>query len=287
MPTCKKSFAQVAFTLIAGATWILAAVGSRVHASPARVTAQDTAALLRELDDRAAAAGSAAPRLTWPARIGLARLENGAISPIPAAEWTLWRDTRARINPQFGALEPVSALAAQSITRDALSGSAHDAITNLRLGAARQHLDALLIYEVAVDASVENTELTVLDATIVGAWWFPTHRAHATAHATATLIDVRTGLSYGSALGSAQDVRNTTMLGSQERVYQQREDTTRRAVAALAVDAENVIASLSRSARSASEREWSDSAAPGPESAPTERGRTASPPAEDVEAFWK
>ncbi len=206
----------------------------------------DTATLLRELDQRAAAAANARPSVAFPARIGIARLESGRVTAMPPEEWEAWRRLGQQTGPDVAVFSPVSALVAQSLTPTPLSRTPHDAISHLRLAAAREQLDLVLLYDVTIDHTLDRTEATLLDATIVGAWLFPTHRSHATAHASGTLIDVRSGLGYGSALGQARDVCSATLLGSQDKLHEQRIRVARKAVAELAPEMGRLLGHVSR-----------------------------------------
>jgi hypothetical protein len=254
--------------------------------APSDAPAIDTGTLLRGLDQRAAAAGSARPHLAFPARIGIARLEDGAVTPIPADEWSHWRALRDQMSPAIGELTPVSPIVAQSLTTAQVSSTPHDAITNLRLAAAREQLDALLLYEISTTHSLEGTELALLDATIVGAWWFPTYKSHTTTHASATLIDVRSGLAYGSAIGNASDVSSATRLGSDEKIHRQRAATTRKSVAALAPEVGSMLTRLTQSPP----RHYTPGETPAP--APVARPQPAGadtvipPPAGSGDSFW-
>lgn len=266
------------------------------HPSSQDTVRIDTATLLRDLDQRAAAAASARPSFSLPARIGIARIENGVITPIPPEEWTTWQALRQQMSPAIGELSPVTALVAQSLTTGGVSGTPHDAITHLRLAAAREQLDLILLYDVSTVHTLERTEASFLDITIVGAWAFRTHKSHATAHASATLIDVRSGLSCGSAIGNATDVCSAALLGSEEKLYRQRALVMRRAVSTLSTEVGGLMDRLAQSP--APQRTWHDDAArrttasrdsviatrPAPRA---DHGDTViEPPAESGASFW-
>lgn len=291
-PTPHRLLAAILFAAALGST--VACGGEPRRSPPAGRSPHevDTAILLRELDLRAQVAASARPGFAFPARIGLARVENGAITAIPADEWAHWRSLRDRLPPRIGEITPVTSLVAQSLTTAPVSRTPHDSITNLRLAAAREQLDAILLYEVATTQSLENTELTLLDATIVGAWWFPTHRSHLASQASATLIDVRSGLAYGSVIGHATDVCSATMLGSEEKLARQRAATVRKSVATLTGEVDALFTRLAQSPRSAPIRSAAPAAVPiGPERAsprPTaDEDRIIPPPTDNGgDAFW-
>lgn len=105
-------------------------------------------------DELVQKAASIEPTLSLPARIGLARLEAGRLTSIPPHEAEVWRDIASRY-PDIGqtlAIDPFLAeLTARAILpqdKRALRSDAGDLITRIRLGAARQHVDAVLIYEI-------------------------------------------------------------------------------------------------------------------------------------------
>lgn len=249
--------AHVAILVAAVACNVLTTTAGERTGSPTfarSVGETDTARILRELDLRAAAAASARSHLQLPLRIGVARMENGVFTPMPAGEWNSWLSLRRSLDPQLATLSPVTSLVAQSLTPEAVSPTPHAALSNIRLAGAREHLDAVLVYDVSVAGSVRDTEVTLLDATILGAWLFPTHRSHLTASTSAALIDVRSGLACGSAVAVAEDDCSTTLLGSGEKRFRQREHTVNRAVARLAPEVAAVIQRLA-SGRATSQSE--------------------------------
>lgn len=264
----------------------------RPHTPPAAAPRVDTTTLLRDLDQRTAAAASARPHLTFPARIGVARIAEGTVTAIPADEWSAWQALRDQMGPAFGELTPVSPIVAQSLTTTPISSTPHDAITHLRLAAAREQLDAILLYEISTTHSLEQTELALLDATIVGAWLFPTHKSHITAHAAATLIDVRSGLAYGSAIGNSSDACSAALLGSEEKIHRQRAATTRKSVAALTPEVGTMMARLAQTPpRHSRPDEIPNPASPSAQ-APVAKPQAAStdrfipPPPEPGDSFW-
>ena len=68
----------------------------------------------------------------------------------------------------------------------------------IRLAGARQHLDAVLIYEVDATADSKNNPLSLADWTIIGAFVLPSQDVKAQGVAQAILLDVRNGYHYGS-----------------------------------------------------------------------------------------
>jgi len=105
-------------------------------------------------DDLVRRAASVEPLLRLPARIGLARIENGTLTTIPSSEAVEWHQLGDR-HQHLGALVPVDPFLANYVQqtilpqdRTLLRRDAHGLLTKIRLGAARQHMDAVLIYEI-------------------------------------------------------------------------------------------------------------------------------------------
>lgn len=173
------------------------------------------------LNEEIRAAAAVEPILTFPARIGLARIENGQLTPIPQAEADHWIETAERLGPKFGEFVPVSPLIA-TLAAGASADYRYDArveaiVHKIRLGAARQHADAVLIYEVSGKETNESTPLSVADLTIIGMFLMPSRTLEANGVASALLLDVRNGYPYGTATATAEDSGFSTLVGSDER----------------------------------------------------------------------
>ena len=144
------------------------------------------------------------PTLRFPALIGLARIDNGEISAIPAAEAEAWAAATRRLGPTFGTFVPVNRLVAEMVAAPVISHKGgidrlYHAVEKIRLGAARQHLDAVLIYQTHYTADSASNALSIVDWTIIGAFMLPGQSIDATAFASALLVDVRSGYPYGTA----------------------------------------------------------------------------------------
>jgi len=92
-----------------------------------------------------------------------------------------------------------------------------DVVETIRVGAARQHLDAVLIYEVGARARKGANVLALGDLTIIGAAILPSHNIKAQGVAQALLIDVRNAYPYGTAQADADISRLSVAFGSYER----------------------------------------------------------------------
>jgi hypothetical protein len=191
------------------------------------------------------------PALQFPARLGLARIEHGNLTEIPAAEKQAWLDLREKLGPSFGEFIPLSTFVAEMVytaqptRRDGFASNStlRETIDRIRLGAARQHLDAVLIYEVALESEMNATGWSLLDWTIIG-MSAQTHRAHATAHSSALLIDVRNGYPYGTAGAVAQNETAAAVYGSEEKLRDQRLKVTGAAVNNLTPHIETMLRRL-------------------------------------------
>lgn len=148
-------------------------------------------------------AASVEPLLQFPARIGLAKLQNGNLVSITEEEADHWARFAAR-HRALGDFVPVNPVLME-FTNAALArryGEKHrpkDVATRLRIGAARQHLDAVLIYEVALNSRERGTPFSVTEITVLGGAILPTRDLEASGVANALLLDVRNGYPYGSA----------------------------------------------------------------------------------------
>lgn len=143
-------------------------------------------------------AASVEPLLTFPATVGLARIENGYLTPIPADEAEMWLAFGAR-HAGYGSFTPINPIVAEYAASTITGNAPHDVTMKIRLGAARQHMDAVLIYEVATRSRSDNTGIAFADLTVLGGAILPTRDLKAGGVATALLLDVRNGYPYGTA----------------------------------------------------------------------------------------
>ncbi|MEM1086132.1 MAG: hypothetical protein AAGH90_00260 [Pseudomonadota bacterium] len=165
------------------------------HLSADRATHSDIDADIRDI-------AAIEPTLDFPARIGLARIEHGRLSAIPADEGYIWQDTLADLGPLYGEFVPVSPLIAASVAkypeRGMASTPATTTIANIRRGAARQHLDFVLVYEVGSSSAEKANALAFADLTVIGMFVLPSRSIDVEASASGLMIDVRTGYPYAT-----------------------------------------------------------------------------------------
>ncbi|MEM8741905.1 MAG: hypothetical protein AAGE13_10455 [Pseudomonadota bacterium] len=165
------------------------------------------------IDQEVVKAASVDPQLQIPGRFGLARIVNGRLTAIPEEEAEQWRGLVAKHTNlgEFVAISPlVAALAAGDACRPYC-----DPIREIRLGAARQHVDAVLVYELGARTEKTNTLLAVADLTIIGGAFLPTRTVSAEGVAQALLLDVRNGYPYGTASALADLSELSPSFGSE------------------------------------------------------------------------
>jgi hypothetical protein len=189
----------------------------------------------KSLNAKVREAAAVEPHLRFPARIGLARIEYGRLAPVPPAEGDAWLALAGRLSPWVGEFVPISPLVASFALAEVAPGEGPNdemrhyypyerryeptdrVVQQIRLGAARQHVDYVLVYEVLGDSRDDLTPLSVLDLSIVGMFLVPSRSLEATSSANAILIDVRNGYPYGTARGTAEDSRLSPNAGSTDR----------------------------------------------------------------------
>lgn len=145
------------------------------------------------------------PVLRFPARIGIIRLKNSMMTNIPESEAGYWQAAQQKLGGGYGEFVPISPMVVRTAAIDGYSYSNNDQLmSQIRLGAARQHLDAVLVYEVFGQETKQGSMMEVLDLTIVGGFIFPSHTRTSQAYSTGMLIDVVQGYPYGTIQGKAE-----------------------------------------------------------------------------------
>jgi hypothetical protein len=188
------------------------------------------------------------PTLRFPARIGIARLGPSGLTAVPSDEAEHWSEVAGRLGAGYGAFIPISPMIAAMVELPQRDGSrtsyARHAIDTIRLAAARQHLDAVLIYEVDGTADAHDTPMSIADWTLIGAFVLPTQKVKAVGVAQAMLIDVRNGYPYGTIQSTAADDHMTTAIGWRDSGAKLKARVEADAVAKLAGEAEGMMREL-------------------------------------------
>lgn len=189
-------------------------------------------------------AARAEPLLRFPARFGLARVQRGRLTSIPAGEAEAWLALIKEAGPLYGEFLPISPLITEFGNAVAGSPGSRGVVDQVRIGAARQQVDAVLIYEVLGQATDRSTPLSVLDLTIVGAFLLPTRLVAGQAVASALLVDVRNGYPYGTATAQGDARGLWSNAGSTGRSQSLREDAELEAVRKLSREVGTMVARL-------------------------------------------
>jgi hypothetical protein len=172
-----------------------------VPAAPSqRVTSADgKQEEMKSIDQRVREVAAVEPILKFPARIGLARIDNGALTNIPAEEAEGWDKVRQKLGSSFGEFVPVNPLVARMVAEGGPSRAQSSGVIDvIRLGAARQHLDAVLIYELISKETSRSNILAAANTTIIGGYVLPSQLNEAQGLGNALLIDVMQGYPYGT-----------------------------------------------------------------------------------------
>lgn len=166
-----------------------------------------------DIDDQVRRVANVEPTLRFPARIGIARIVRGRytsaeLAAPTGAEAEAWAAAVKNLGPGFGEFVPISPLIASMLAPEHRNGyvdNARRVIETARLAAARQHLDAVILYEVDATADSKNNPLSIADWTLIGAFILPSQDVKAQGVANAILIDVRNGYHYGTVHTTADD----------------------------------------------------------------------------------
>jgi hypothetical protein len=180
------------------------------------------------MDAEVREAADVEPILTFPARVGIARIDGGRLSPMPRAEAEAWSAMAEDLGPGWGEFLPISPLIA-ALARKPLSKAEREGygcapqgpcieqtVRDIRLAAARQHVDVVLIYETLSRSEQRTNPLAITWLTLIGFYIAPSESIEADGVAQAVLLDVRNGYTYGYASTTVEDAAATlsTMINS-------------------------------------------------------------------------
>lgn len=204
------------------------------------------------LSDELRAAAAVEPLIEFPARIGVARIENGQLTDIPAGEWDALSSELDNAPGAKNEIIPVSlfvidlaASYSDPVAPDAdRSKARRSIIERLRTGGARQHLDAVILYEVHGQTASRQTSLALADWTLIGAYIAPGRRASAVGNATALMFDVRNGYPYGGADATVEKDKLAPAIFASDRARDLLKETQSAAVAGLAPKLADLVTTL-------------------------------------------
>lgn len=187
------------------------------------------------------------PDLRFPARIGLARLDRSTLISVPMEEGYIWSDAISGMSGEFGEFVPVNPLIASTVAA-APSGkyrySQAEALSNIRRGAARQHLDYVLIYDAHSAKDVKANGLSFADLSVIGLFVLPSRTVDVKASASGILMDVRTGYPYATLTHFADDQAISTMNHASDRGEDLSDKAELAAIEGLAGEAQAVFGKL-------------------------------------------
>lgn len=230
-----------------GRDWLAAVPASQMTSDGS--VSQDRADLNRRIREAAAVE----PILRFPARIGVVKIgpvDGSRVDLIPATveEAEAWAEAADNLGPRYGEFVPISPLIAAMLRperhQENRMDNAAEVIETIRIAAARQHLDAVIIYEVDATTNTRDTALSIADWTLIGAVILPTQGVNARGIAQAMLLDVRNGYHYGTVRVSADDDGMTTRFRSSEAQEDLAEHVKEEAVTKLAGETEAFIREL-------------------------------------------
>ena len=193
--------------------------------APLTSLAPSSATTYSETDAAVQKIAAVEPDLRFPARIGLARIERGALVSVPTDEAESWRTAAEDLGPGFGQFIPVSPLIADMVVPQDKTKRI-TVVNHIRRGAARQHLDYVIAYEVTDTSDSGGNTLRLADLTVLGLFVLPSRDLKAEASASAILLDVRNGYPYLTGSTFADKKSISTVVGSWDR-RQKLEDKAR------------------------------------------------------------
>ncbi len=186
------------------------------------------------------------PNISFPSRIGIARIEHGHLTSVPMDEAHVWKNLTTELGAAYGAFIPVSPLITEMVRApsDKNGRRPGSVVDDIRRGSARQHLDHVLIYEVNAQSDYQSNSLRLADLTILGLYVLPSRDVKVEAFASAMLIDVRNGYPYGTASAFAEKDKAVTSAGSRKARAKLTEAARLKAVGNLSGDVEAFMQEL-------------------------------------------
>lgn len=187
------------------------------------------------------------PNLKFPARIGIARIgpkqnryAGKQLTSLPGDEAQIWSDLVEREGGRYGEFVPVSPFVTAMVSASDQNGNeVANLISNIRKGAARQHLDYVLVYEVTHKDARRKNGLGFTDATVLGLFLIPSRKVEVDTIATAILLDVRNGYPYMTASSFAEHKSTTTLSGSDSKSAKLADKGRLDSIRNLSIDVEN------------------------------------------------
>ena len=218
--------------------------GTDYLARYAQYDAMDAASDQSETDAAVREIAAIEPQLQFPARIGLARIgDYGRLATVPGPELEIWAKLAEDIGPEIGEFVPISPMIAAMVSDVGNSGSNKTSavINHIRKGAARQHVDYVLVYETATRREDKSNAISVADLTIVGMFVLPTRSVDVEATASGILLDVRNGYPYATLTAHAEKRSITRAINTGSTKRELAASAEERAVYELAEDVRDAM----------------------------------------------
>jgi len=153
----------------------------------------------------------------------------------------------ANLGASYGSLAPINPLVmdqAQSEARRAGFVETMTALEQVRLAAARQHLDAVIVYEASSRGERDVNALALGDLTIIGAYVLPSRKIESEGYAAGIIMDPITGYPYGQIEAASEDRAFSSLAGSAGTEKDLERATAIGAAVALVAETENAIRDL-------------------------------------------
>jgi len=229
----------------------LGACSHHIQTTLDRYAKSDAYRTMSETDGEIYDIANIEPDLQFPARIGLARIGMSGpeyrptmgLTTIPGDESEIWADLVEREGSRYGDFVPVSPLIT-SLVADTTAADVKNIVANIRKGAARQHLDYVLVYEVVSTDKRTKNDLSFTDATVLGLFLIPSRKVKVDTIASAVLIDVRNGYPYATANSFAENKSTTTKASSRSKRTKLKDKGRVEAVEKLSLDVEAALRDL-------------------------------------------
>jgi hypothetical protein len=131
----------------------------------------------------------------------------------------------------------------------ARSSSAAEIMAYIRRGAARQHLDYVLVYEVGASRQEKSNALALADLTIIGMFVLPSRTIDVEATASGLMLDVRTGYPYATLTTHADKTGVSRAISERSTGLSYAETAKAQAVSKLARDFSDAMETLAQRAQ--------------------------------------
>jgi hypothetical protein len=122
-------------------------------------------------------------------------------------------------------------------------------VDQIRLAAARQHLDAVMIYEVAARNKDSRNALNLLDITIIGSYLMPSASVETAAYGQGIFLDVMTGYPYGTVQATVKQSDISTSHNVREKSLETEAAARAQLASKMATDAEKMLVNLAKASK--------------------------------------